>query len=178
MHPNTLQKINKQLQQQNNSGNINNGTINNITYNIVQLGEENLSDVLSKKEQIKILNQKHQSLNYMTEYIHFNKKFPQFRNITITNLKDNLAHTYDKNKNKFIVLKKDELLNTVIEMRMLDIEDFYNNHQDDLDFRTKTNIKKFINKMANDDKYYDYKKSDIKLMLYNNTEPDMIKEIT
>jgi uncharacterized C2H2 Zn-finger protein len=181
MHPKTLQKINKQLQQQNNSGNINNGTINNnnnVIYNIVQLGDENLSEVLSKKEQIKILNQKHQSLNYMTEYIHFNKKFPQFRNIAITNLKDNLAHTYDKNKNKFIVLKKDELLNNVIEMRMLDIEDFYNNHQDDLDFRIKTNIKKFINKMANDDKYYNYKKSDIKLMLYNNTEPDLIKEIT
>ena len=178
MHPKTLQKINKQLQQQNNSGNINNGTINNnITYNIVQLGDENLSEILSKKEQIKILNQKHQSLNYMTEYIHFNKKFPQFRNIAITNLKDNLAHTYDKNKNKFIVLKKDELLNNVIEMRMLDIEDFYNNHQDDLDFKTKTNIKKFINKMSNDDKYYNYKKSDIKLMLYNNTEPDIIKEI-
>jgi hypothetical protein len=154
MHPKTLQKINKQLQQQNNSGNINNGTINNIiNYNIIQLGDEKLSDVLTKKEQIKILNQKHQSLNYMTEYIHFNNKYPQFRNIAITNLKDNLAHMYDKNKNKFIVLKKDELLNTVIEMRMLDIEDFYNNHQDDLNTKTKNNIKKFIEKMSNDNNY-------------------------
>ena len=39
MHPKTLQKINKQLMQQNINGNVNNGTINNITnnYNIIQL---------------------------------------------------------------------------------------------------------------------------------------------
>jgi len=42
--------------------------------------------------------------------------------------------------------------------------------------KISNNIKKFINKMANDDTYYNYKKSDIKLMLYNNTEPDIIKK--
>lgn len=38
-------------------------------------------------------------------------------------------------------------------MRMLDIEDFYNNHQDDLNTKTKNNIKKFIEKMSNDNNY-------------------------
>jgi transcriptional regulator NrdR family protein len=101
MHPKTLQKINKQLMQQNINGNVNNGTINNITnnFNIIQLGEENLSEILSKKEQIMILNKKHQSLNHMIEYVHFNNKYSQFRNIAITNMKDGLAHMYDKNKN-------------------------------------------------------------------------------
>jgi transcriptional regulator NrdR family protein len=143
MHPKTLQKINKQLMQQNNSGNINNGTINNINnYNIIQLGDENLLDVLSKKEQIMILNKKHQSLNHMIEYVHFNNNFPQYKNIAITNMKDGLAYMYDKDKNKFIAIKKEELLNTVIEMRMLDIEEFYSNNEDELDPKTKVNIKK------------------------------------
>jgi len=54
VHPKTLQKINKQLI--NDNKNINNGTINNnITYNIIGLGHENLTDVFSKKEKMAIL---------------------------------------------------------------------------------------------------------------------------
>ena len=124
-----------------------------------------------------ILNKKHQSLNHMIEYVHFNNKYSQFRNIAITNMKDGLAHMYDKEKNKFIAIKKDELLNTVIEMRMLDIEDFYANNEDYLDQKTKTNIKKFINKMSKDETFYEFKKSDIKLLLYNNSDNDVIKNI-
>ena len=177
MHPKTLQKINKQLEQ--NQNNTNCGIVNNgnITYNIIQLGEENLLDVLSKKEQIMILNKKHQSLNHYIEMVHFNDKFPQFKNIAITNMKDDLAYMYDKGKNKFIGIKKDELLNTVIEMRMLDIEDFYSNNEDDLDPITKVNVKKFINKMSKDDKYFEFKKSDIKLLLYNNSDSNVIKKL-
>jgi hypothetical protein len=182
MHPKTLQKINKQLEQNQNNTNcgiVNNGNINNITnnFNIIQLGEENLTEILSKKEQIMILNKKHQSLNHYIEMVHFNDKFPQFKNIAITNMKDDLAHMYDKGKNKFIAIKKDELLNTVIEMRMLDIEDFYNNNENDLDQKTKANIKKFIDKMSKDDKYFEFKKSDIKLLLYNNSDSDVIKKL-
>jgi hypothetical protein len=177
IHPKTLQKINKQLEQNqnnNNCGIVNNGTIN---YNIIQLGDENILDVLTKKEQIMILNKKQQSLNHIIEYVHFNDKFPQYKNIAITNMKDCLAYMYDNNKNKFIAIKKDELLNTVIEMRMLDIEDFYNNNEDSLDLKTKRNIKNFINKMTKDDKYFEYKKSDIKLLLYNNSNNEIMKEI-
>lgn len=176
MHPKTLQKINKQLTQQTVNGDINNGTINNITnnYNIIQFGNENLLDLLTKKEQIMILDKKHQSLNHLIEYVHFNDKFPQFKNIAITNLKDNLAHMYDKTKNKFIAIKKDELLNTVIEMRMLDIEEFYNNNEDNLNKNTKKNIKKFLEKMTNDEPYFNYKKEDIKLLLYNNNKNDLL----
>jgi hypothetical protein len=60
-------------------------------------------------------------------------------------------------------------------MRMLDIEDFYANNEDYLDQKTKTNIKKFINKMSKDETFYEFKKSDIKLLLYNNS--DIIKEL-
>ena len=47
IHPKTLNKINNQL------NNTNNGTINN---NYIQLGHENLDDILSKKDKLTILN--------------------------------------------------------------------------------------------------------------------------
>jgi len=166
MHPKTLQKINKQLLLNNNT---NNGTINNIT-NIIQFGKEDVINNLTKKEQLSILNQKFQSINYLIEYIHFNNKFPQFKNIAITNLKDNLAYMFNKNKNKFIAVNKNELLNNVIETRMLDIEDIYANNKNNLKSQSKETLERFIKKINHDDAYYEFKKADLKLLLYNNRD--------
>jgi uncharacterized C2H2 Zn-finger protein len=161
MHPKTLQKINNQL----NNCNI---------INIVQFGKEDVINNLTKQEQIMILDKKHQSLNHLIEFLHFNKKFPQFQNIAITNLKDNIAYMYNEEKNQFIAMNKNELLENVIDLRMLDIEELLANNEDCLDEKTKDNIKKFINKMTNDEKYFELKKSDIKLLLYNNKNNEMI----
>ena len=56
VHYKTLQKINNQLI----NNNYNN--FNNFYINIVQLGQEDLVNTLSKKEQVKILKKKYQSL--------------------------------------------------------------------------------------------------------------------
>ena len=53
IHPKTLTKINNQLN--------NYGTINNI--NIIQLGHENLSDILTEKEKIRVLDRQAMSIN-------------------------------------------------------------------------------------------------------------------
>jgi len=164
-HPKTLQKINNQLSQQNN-----NCIVNNNTINIIPLGQENLSNILSCKEQKMILNKKQQSLNYLIEYIHFNNKYPQFQNIIITNLKDNIAYKYDDKLNKFAATTKDELLEILLENRIIDIEDFYNFNYDKLNDNTQIVLNNFINKIKNDDQYFDKKKHDIKLILYNNSD--------
>ena len=62
IHPKTLTKINKQL----NNTMINN-TINN-TYNIVQLGRENLSEIFSNKEKLDVLRKGYTILPYLVEY--------------------------------------------------------------------------------------------------------------
>ena len=51
---------------------------NNITnnINIVSLGNENLSEVLTTQEKLGILKQKEQALDEIIKYTHFNKKFP------------------------------------------------------------------------------------------------------
>ena len=71
IHPKKLQKINNQL---NNEGIIN--ITNNI--NIVQLGHENLSEILSDKEKITILNKRANGLREIVDLVHISNKYSQF----------------------------------------------------------------------------------------------------
>ena len=115
VHPKTLQKINKQLNGDHNIFNENNN-INN-TFNIIALGHENLTDVFSKKEKMNILKYRFNSLPQLVEYAHFNDKYPQFKNILITNTQNKLAYRYDLKKKQFIAVNKDELLEDIVDSR-------------------------------------------------------------
>ena len=169
MHYKTLQKINNQLI------NNNHAHFNNCTFNIVQLGNENLVEALSEQEQLKILKKKYQSLNYLVDYIHCNNKFPEFNNVAITNLQNNIAYMYDNNKRQFIATNKDELIDEIISYRMSDLGEFYDIHLDSLDNKTKKIISELIEKMENDDKYLMKKKDQIKLLVYNNKDKTIDK---
>jgi hypothetical protein len=165
-HPKTLIKINKQLNLNNSI--VNNTTNSNNTINIIQLGKEELDTVLSNKEQINILNKNHNSLEYMIEYIHFNEKYPQFKNIMITNQQSNIAYKYDNIQNKFIATNKNELVDELISCRTADLEEFLDNNINRLEQKTVNNIKEFINKITYDDSYDELKKTQVKLLIYNN----------
>ena len=160
MHHQTFNKIQNQL--------INNNEYNNCTFNLVQLGQEDLVNTLSEKEQLKVLNKKYKSLNYLIDYIHCNDKFPEFNNVIITNLQNNIAYMYDKDKKRFIAKKKDDLIDDIIYYRMGDLEEFYDIHLDNLDGKTKEVMCDVINKMEDDSKFINKKKDEIKLVLYNN----------
>jgi len=163
VHPKTLQKINNTL---NNSCN----TTNNII-NIVQLGNENLENVFSKNKQIEILKQRYGCLPYLIREAHLNDKYPQFKNILITNLQNNIAYKYDKTTKNFIAVDKSDLLNEVVGARMDDIESFFESNTDVLDEKTKNCVEQFISKMdSREGAYYDDKMKDVKLMIYNNRD--------
>ena len=85
IHPQTLKKINNQLNNSTMNNNTNNGVINNIT-TYVQLGNEDLVNVLSKSEKRGILNRKSMGINDLVELIHCSGKYKQFMNVYITNL--------------------------------------------------------------------------------------------
>ena len=169
IHPKTLQKINKQLNGDHNTinENINKGTINN-TYNIIALGHENLTDVFSKKEKMAILKYRYCSLPHLVEYTHFNDKYPQFKNILITNTQNKLAYRYDIKKKQFIAVDKDELLENIVDSRMCDINSFYEELEEELDTKTKEILDKVKDKIENEPAYKLLKKQDIKLIIYNN----------
>jgi hypothetical protein len=162
IHPKTLNKINNQL---NVSGNMNN------TFNIVQLGRENLSDILSSKEKMNILNRQAMSLNDLVELIHISGKYKSFQNVYITNLQNSVGYRYDEKQNNFIAVPKSELLADIVDSRMYDIEKFFEEFQQKLEPKKVEQIKKFIERMSNEeDGIKGIKKEEIKLVLYNNKQ--------
>jgi hypothetical protein len=163
VHPKTLQKINKQLNCKNMVKNT-----NNITYNIIGLGHENLTEVFTRKEKMAILKNRFYCLPDLVEYTHFNDKYPQFKNILITNTQNTLAYKYDSMKKQFLAVNKDELLDDIVDERMCDINSFYDELENDLDEKTKEIIEKVKDKIENDPAYKELKKKDIKLIIYNN----------
>jgi len=170
IHPKTLQKINKQLNGDNNTINeITNNTINN-NYNIIALGHENLTDVFSRKEKMAILKYRYCSLPHLVEYTHFNDKYPQFKNILITNTQNTLAYKLDNKKKKFITVNKNDLLDDIIDERMCDLSSFYEELENDLDEKTKEILEIVKEKIESDPAYKELKKKDIKLIIYNNRE--------
>ena len=179
VHPKTLQKINKQLNLNGDHNTINNGTVNN-TYNIIALGHENLTDVFSRKEKMAILKYRYCSLPHMVEYTHFNDKYPQFKNILITNTQNTLAYKFDNKKKQFITVDKNDLLEDIIDERMCDLSSFYDELENDLDEKTKEIIEIVKEKIDSDPAYKELKKKDIKLIIYNNrkkVDKDLTNEL-
>ncbi len=166
VHHKTLKKLINNTQNNATNQSINNGTVNNInnTFNIIPLGKEELSELFSKKEKLMILSKKYQSLHCLVEYVHFNKKYPQFQNIMITNNRTNEAHVYDPKTKSFIIMNKDELVTDLIEFRICDIEEFYGEFENELDDKTKDIFNNIFNNRGDDDDT----KNDIKLLLFNN----------
>jgi hypothetical protein len=129
IHPKTLQKINKQLinntTNNNTKNTINNTTINN-TVNI-KFGYEKLSDILNEKEMIKILNNCKMCVEESIKVVHFNDDRPEFRNILITNLRDNVAYIFDGNR--FVAQNKDYILTELFDKHYGNIENHVLNNE-------------------------------------------------
>jgi len=170
IHPKTLQKINNQL------NNTNNGTINNIT--IIPLGKENLSELLTEKEKLNVLSTYGNCVTELVKLVHVSDKdkYKPYKNIYITNLQNNIAYKYDDKKKKFIAITKSELLETIINNRLGDIEEFYNDYKDMITPFTAKQIDSFLKKIDNEKEYKDVKKDDIKLAIYNGRE-EIINQI-
>jgi hypothetical protein len=176
IHPKTLQKINKQLI----NNNTNNGTINN-TINIVKFGSENIKDILNEKEIIHILNQHYSAIEESIKTVHFNNKRPEYKNIYITNLRDNLAYIY--NGNNYEAVQKTSVINKLIDDHVYNIEVSLENYKHKLSERSAKVLEKLIEKINdeqtkindyNHDKEYKnfkaFKINEIKLLIYNESK--------
>ena len=163
----------------NNEPHINSHNTQNIQV-IVNMGDENLSELLSVKEQLKILNKRNKCLEYIIQYIHFNDKFPQFKNVMVDDLKSDVAFKFDTNKKDYIAVKKDDLLDDLIENRLSDIEEFCTNNEDDVKRVTKQRINRYISKMEKEFEdpksiFMKEQKKNLELTMYNGK--DVIKPI-
>ena len=179
IHPKTLQKINKNLINGNNNT-LNSGIVNNNTIQIVKFGSEDIKNILSTKEIKNILNCKYKAIEESIKSIHFNDDRPEYRNIYITNLRDNIAYVY--NGNKFEAVQKHSIINQLIDQHMNNIEVSLENYKDKLPERTIEILDKLIEKLQDDHtnmldeennkefkNYKLFKINEVKLMIYNET---------
>lgn len=181
MHPKSFKKLNNMLINNALNNNINS---NNTNYNILSLGNENIPEVLSLIEKKKIMNARYLCLEKMVEIAHCGN-YNQFKNIVITNLKDNIAYKFDQIKGYFITTTKNEVLNDIIDNRITDIEEIYDelSTTNKINEDTKNIINKFLEKIQNDnekfvdenenatyDNYKSYKSNKIKILIYDNNQ--------
>jgi hypothetical protein len=122
-------------------------------------------------------------LEKLIEIVHCGN-YNQFKNIIISNIKDNFVYKYDESHGQFKLSTKSETLNHMVDSRVDDIEIIYNElvQNNKIDTRTKDLIEKFLNNFYDDNKkYYDmdnreypsfkhYKINEIKILLFNNQD--------
>lgn len=146
------------------------------------LGNEDLLNVLTPQEKKLIIDSRLGSLDKIVEITHCSN-LPQYKNIIITNLKDNFAYKYDENKEYFITVSKIDLLEDVVAHRVTDIEAIYDELKAARKVDTKSNrlIQEFLEKIADNytpfsdnrtkfKNFKAYKIDNIKILLYNNQE--------
>jgi hypothetical protein len=180
MHHKTLQKINNQLNNttnsnnSNNTNNINNGNIINNTF--VKFGELEYQKVLNNS-QIK----QYQSLEESIKQIHFNEELPEYSNIFITNMKDDLAYIF--NGKQFISVRKNEMIHELIDIHTKEINLSLEKNKNKLNEKYVIRLEKFLD-MLNDDEtqftdinneriypsYKAYKTNSLKLLIYNESD--------
>jgi len=171
----------------NNTTNIQNNNIVNHHYKLVGFDKEHyLNQVLTPQEKRMIVNSKFCSLEKIIEIVHCGK-YDQFKNVIITNMKDNYMYKYDDKKGIFVLSNKADVLRMLLEYRLGDLEIIYNEllENNKIDERTKSCIEKFINQInfdnekikTDDGKTYDnfrqFKINEIKVLLFNNTDKIM-----
>ena len=158
----------------NNCNNTNNNTINNTQNNIIiELGNEDLVNVLSEQQKIAILNKLYDSINCLTEYIHCNPtKFPQFRNVSLTSLTKSKCQMYSQKKKKFITKNINTIIDKLVMYRTIDLEAFLENavKNGTVDKKTETAVRGLVEKMDNDAKYKKQKIDEIKCVMYDSSK--------
>ncbi len=190
IHHKTLTKFNNQLNTINshntNSNNVNShNTIHNTYIKFPDLSYEKL---FTNKQILKILNRQYKSIEESIKLTHLNEKIPEYNNIYITNLKDDIVYVFDGKK--FIAANKNEMLNKLVDSHSAEIELSMERFENDISKSVRQKLKELINKLNDEDtkyndptsdkKYSNYKayKIDIaKIMIYNNTDKKKLKSL-
>ena len=164
----------------------NNNVINNFNNPIFQIGTENITSKLTMEEKKMILDKRDFSIDKIVEIVHCGT-YHQFKNIVITNLKDDFAFTYDAAAGYFIKTKMDDTIYDLINHRLKDIEEIYNELKDanKIDHKTKVLLQCFLDDIKDECPEEDYENPDtsekyksmknykiesVKIFIYNNQD--------
>ncbi len=149
-----LKQINNKVQCINNkydNCNVNYGQINN-TY--VKFGNLDYTRIFSDKDLRKLMTtHKMKCLEELIKKTHFNDKYPEYGNIFITNLRDNIAYIFDGKE--FIATNRTATLVDLVDNHTNEINLSLDNHRAKLDEYTITKIEEMLNKLESNDKFID-----------------------
>jgi len=182
----TFKALNKILMNRSYINNTVNNTINNTINNInlISFGKEEIVELLTNQDKKMIMNSKYCCLEKMIELTNCGS-YNQFKNIIITNIKDNFLYKYDDKLKYFVIANKLDTINELVNNRVMDIEVIYDelSTANKIDQQTKDIICSFLNKIQDDNikfideneninytNYKDYKINKIKILLYNNQD--------
>jgi hypothetical protein len=192
MDTKTFKSVNKILMNRsyNNTQNIQTQNINNTqnitnnTINIMGFGNENVTDTLTDKEKRKIINSGYLCLEKIIEICNLGN-YDQFKNLVITNLKDNFVYKYDDTKGYFVTADKSESIGELIDNRINEIDIICNEvgESKKVNLQMKEKVKDLIEKIYDGntpiieenlnkkfDNYKDMQKDKIIILLYNNQD--------
>jgi hypothetical protein len=187
MHPKTLQKINKQMNNITNNNNSHNNNNNDYSVHNTYIAFPNLDYTkIFTSSQIKgILNKQYMSLEESIKQVHFNENLPEYSNIFITNMRDDLAYVF--NGKEFVAVKKNTMLNELVDVHTIEINLSLEKYRKKLDLSVIDILEKFLNKLNDQytkkidydtDKTYPnykaYKIDHIKLMIYNESDKNKL----
>lgn len=149
---------------------VGNTTITNNQTNNIQLnnwGAEDLGHITDslKTELIKI---PYGAIPKMIEAVHFNDKYPQNKNISIANKKDNMVKIYSGGK--WVYKNRDETINDLVEGKYLILDNHYEKlDEDKVEDLTKKNYLKFRKEYdEGDEELVKTLKQECELILLNN----------
>ncbi len=161
-------KNNQIVSTQTNSNNTQNNTQNNIQNNIIiEMGQENVNEILTNRQKLKILEKRYASLEYLIKYLHCNPKFPQFQCINVPSITKSHCNVYSKQHGKFIATKASDAIDKLVGYRMDDIQTFLE-ETPDVPEKVEIAVKGLVNKMGNDEKYKKDKCNKIRIDMHNN----------
>ena len=122
-----VNELESKLQITNINTNNNNGIINNNI--IIGFGKEDVMK-LTNTEKKHIIGKGYQSMLTLINTMHCNKKYPEFNNIQITNLRDNCAKIYDDVINDYKIVRRKETIDQFISNKSENLGDILDEIQD------------------------------------------------
>jgi len=172
----------KQTQHNRNVKNQNNGTINNNTINIVGFGKEDLKKIENKEFFEALTQMGYKIPAKMVEKIHINDKYPEYKNIYISDINRGKAMVYDGKR--WVLERYDKLSDKLLDKILNFMEERYEEIKDDKNItdKNKTNMEnklKILQIMKDyeeeeEKERHEYLRSQckdkIKMDLYNNRE--------
>lgn len=192
---NELNQIKKQMGNQSNNtinnigkqnNNINNGNIIHNTF--IKFGKLEYEKIFTEADICRILNNRMLSLEEGIKSVHFNPKKPEYGNIFITNMRDDLAYIFDGKH--FISVSKNEMLNELVGIHIDEINISFEKLKDKINTSYVKRLEVFLEMLNDDDKeYYDednnksyqnyraYKINKVKNLVYDNSDAKKLMQL-